>query len=140
MLIGQDGGRHEHSHLFAIGSGLKGCTYSHLGLTKAHITTHQAVHGLGLFHISLHILRSLQLIGGILIEERGLELMLQIGVVAEGKALLATTLGVELDEVAGDVLDMFLGALLEFLPLTSAEGRETRRFAIILRLVLGHLV
>ena len=66
--------------------------------------------------------------------------MLQISVVAEGKALLATTLGVELDEVAGDVLDMFLGALLEFLPLTCAQRGETRRLAIILRLVLGHLI
>ena len=140
VLISQYGGRHEHSHLLAIGGSLEGSSHSHLGLTKAHIATHQTVHRLGLLHIGLHILCGLQLIGGILIEERGLKLMLQIGVVAEGKALLATTLGVEFEEVASDVLDMFLGALLEFLPLTCAQRGETRRLAIILRLVLGHLI
>ena len=35
---------------------------------------------------------------------------------------------------------MFLGALLEFLPLACAEGGKTGRFAIILRLVFRHLI
>ena len=35
---------------------------------------------------------------------------------------------------------MLLGALLEFLPLACAEGRETRRLAIVLRLVFRDLI
>ena len=140
MLIGQHCGRHQHSHLFAICSRLEGSTHRHLGLAEAHITTHQTIHGLGLFHIGLHVLRGLQLIGGILIQETGFELVLQIGIGTEGKALFTTTLGVELDQVAGDVLDMLLRTLLQALPLACAEGGETRRLSIILRLVFRHLI
>ena len=78
MLIGQYRSRHQHSHLLAIHSGLKGCTYCHLGLTKAHIAAYQSVHGSCLLHIGLHILRSLQLIGRVLIQERCLQFVLQI--------------------------------------------------------------
>ena len=76
MLIGQHRGRHHHSHLFAVDSSFESCTYCHLCLTKAHITTNQSVHRLLHLHVSLYVLCSLELIGGILIEERSLEFML----------------------------------------------------------------
>ena len=66
--------------------------------------------------------------------------MLQIAVVAESETLLTTALGVEFDEVARDILDMFLGALLQSLPLTCAQRRETGALATILRAVLRHLI
>ena len=48
--------------------------------------------------------------------------MLQVVVVAEGKTLLTTAAGIEADEVAGNVLDVLLGALLQPFPLARAEG------------------
>ena len=76
MLIGEHCGRHEHSHLFAIAGRLESRTHSHLSLSEAHIATYQTVHRLCHLHISLHILSGLELIGGVLIEEAGLELVL----------------------------------------------------------------
>ena len=140
MLIGKHRRWHQHSHLFTVGSSLEGSTHRYLGLTEAHITTHQTVHRLGHLHIGLHVLRGLQLIRRILIKETGLEFMLQVGVGTEGETLLTTTLGVEFDQVAGDVLDMFLRALLQFLPLACAKGGETRRLTIVLRLVFRDLI
>ena len=69
VLESKDGGRYQYRHLFGVTSRLKGCTYSNLRLTKAYIPTYQAVHGTSLFHIPLHIIRSLQLVWCILIEE-----------------------------------------------------------------------
>ena len=140
VLISQDGGWHEHGHLLTISSGLEGCTHGHLGLTKAHIATNQAVHRLSHLHISLHILCGFQLIGRILVKETGLELMLQVAVVTEGETFLTTALGVEFDQIASDILDMLLGALLQALPLTSAQCREPRPLATILRPVFRHLI
>ena len=66
--------------------------------------------------------------------------MLQIGVVTEGKALLMFAGGIEFDEVAGDVLDVLLGALLQTLPLTCAQCGHTRLLTILLRLVFRYLI
>ena len=140
VLIGQNGGWHKYRHLLAIGSRLESCTHGDLCLSEAHIAAHQTVHGLRHLHIGLHILRGLQLVGGVLIKEAGLQLMLQISVVTEGETLFTTTLGVKFDEVAGYILDMLLGALLHALPLARAKGGETGPFATILRLVFRHLI
>ena len=121
VLIGQHRSGHHHRHLLAIDGSLEGSTHSHLGLAKAHIAAHQAVHRFRLLHIGLHVLRGLELVGGILVEERRLELVLKVGVVAEGEAFLMATGRIELDEVARYILDMLLGTLLEALPLACAQ-------------------
>ena len=140
MLISQNGGRHEHGDLLTVGSSLESGTNSHLGLAKAHVTTDKTVHRLCLFHICLHILGCLQLIRGIFVEKAGFQFMLQIGVVAEGKPFLTTTLRIKFDQVAGDILDMFLSTLLQAFPLSCAECGETRCLAIVLRLIFRHLI
>ena len=66
--------------------------------------------------------------------------MLQVGVVAEGEAPLVASCGVEAYEVACDVLDVLLGALLEPFPLSRAECRHAWRLAALLCLVFRHLV
>ena len=58
----------------------------------------------------------------------------------ESKALLVAPLGVEFDEVAGNVLDLGLGPLLEPLPRAGAEGAEPWRLARVRPAVLGYLV
>ena len=140
MLVGQYRRRHHHRHLLAVAGSLEGGTHGDLGLAEAHIAADQAVHRERLLHISLHVLRSLQLVGRVLVKERCLKLVLQVAVVAIGKTTLAATLGVKLDQVARNILDMFLRALLQALPLTSAKGTQARGLAAVLRLVFRHLI
>ena len=121
MLVGQYRRRHHHRYLLAVAGCFECGAYGHLGLAKAYVATHQTVHGFGLLHIGFHVLCRLQLVGRILIEERGLQLLLQVGIVAEGEALLATAGSIELDKVAGNVLDVLLRTLLESFPLARAE-------------------
>ena len=120
MLIGQHRRRHQHGYLFTVASSLKGRTHSDLRLAETYIATHQTVHGLCLLHISLHIVGGLQLVGSILIEERCLQLLLQVGVGREGEAQLTAACGIQFDKVAGNILQLALGALLHALPLACA--------------------
>ena len=140
VLVGQNSGRHEHRHLFAVAGRFESGPNGHFRLAKAHIATDQTVHRTCTFHIGLHILCCLQLIRRILIEETGLQFVLKIRVVTKGKALFTATLGIEFYQVAGDILDMFLGALLQFLPLACAQMRQTGRLTIVLRLVFRDFV
>ena len=39
VLVGEYCGGNKHGNLFAVGSGLEGCTYGNLGLAKAYIAT-----------------------------------------------------------------------------------------------------
>ena len=91
MLIRQYRGGHQHSHLFIVAGSLEGRTYGHLRLTESHITTYQTVHRTTALHIPLHILCGFQLVGGILIEEASLQLMLHEGVVTVCETFLFAT-------------------------------------------------
>ena len=84
MLIGQ----HRCRHQLRIAGCLESCSHSNFRLTETHIATDQSVHGAGLFHIGLHVVRSLQLVGSVLIQESCLQFVLQEGVWREGKTLL----------------------------------------------------
>ena len=81
-------------------------------------------------------MRGALLVGRVLVEERCLKLVLQIGVGRIGEAFLVATLGVELDEVARNVLDALLRALLQLLPCAGAERAESGRFARVAATVL----
>ena len=139
MLVGQHGGGHQHRHLLVVTCRLEGSTHGHLGLAEAHVATHEAVHRALPLHVGLDVDGSLQLVGRVFVEEARLQLVLHEAVGAIGKALLLRTLRVELDEVAGDILDLGLGALLELLPRARAQLIDARRLAL-LALVLGYLV
>ena len=76
MLIGQHSGGHQHGHLFRVACSLESSTHGDFRLAESHVTAYQTVHGPCLLHICLDIIGSLQLVGGVLIEERGLQLML----------------------------------------------------------------
>ena len=58
------------------------------------------------FHIGLYLLGGLLLVGGIFIEETGLQFVLHIAIGTEGKSLLVLTTAIESDKVTCDVLDM----------------------------------
>lgn len=76
MLVGQHGGWDEHGHLLAVGGGLEGGADGDFGLAEAHVAADEAVHGLVRLHVGLDGLGGGQLVGGILIDERGLQLLL----------------------------------------------------------------
>ena len=140
MLIGQHRCRHQHSHLFRVAGCLERCSHSNLRLAKTHVATDQSVHGSGLLHIGLHVVRGLQLVGGVLIQESCLQFVLQEGVWREGKTLLFPAGGIQLNQVAGNILQFLLGALLHALPLACTQMRKAWRIATILRLILRHLI
>ena len=125
MLIGQNGSRNKHSNLFTIGSRLESSTDGHLGLTESYISTHQTIHRLRLFHIGFHILRCLELVGGIFIDETCLQLMLHIAVSTVGKACLLHTLRIKTNQVTSDVLHLLLHPLFHTLPCTCTQAVQS---------------
>ena len=139
VLVGQDGGGHQHGHLLVVRHGLERGAYGHLRLAEAHVAAHQAVHRAGALHVGLHLGRGLALVGCVFVEEAGLQLALQEAVGAELEALLLAALGVQLDEVAGNVLNLLLRAVLQLLPSPRAQLVQAGRLAL-LALVFGHFV
>ena len=67
-------------------------------------------------------MRSLRLVGGVLVEKRSLQLVLHIRVGREGKAFLMASFGIQLYKVAGYILDALLGAFLQSVPRSGAVG------------------
>ncbi len=131
VLEGQHRRWHEHGGLLAVGRGLEGGAYGNLGLAEAHITANQAVHGLVALHVGLDGLGGRELVGRVLIDERGLQLLLQVAVGGIGKAFLLAAGGIQADEFAGDVLEAALGARLHFSPSVGAQAVQARRLALL---------
>lgn len=111
MLVGQHCGRHQHCHLLAVGGRLERRADGDFCLAETDITAYQAVHRAVALHVGLDIAGGRQLVGGVLIDEGCLKFMLQVAVGREAETLLLLAGGVELDEVAGDVLEFLLGLL-----------------------------
>ena len=119
VLEGEDGGGNEDGDLLGVADGLECGSDGDFGLAEADVAADKAVHWCWGFHIGL------ELVGGVLVHKGGFELVLEVGVGAEGEADGGFALGVELDEVAGDVLDLLFGFLLEELPGVAAEAVES---------------
>src|SRR5690606_32689587 len=94
MLQGEDGCRNQYRNLLTIGNSFKRGTYCHLCLAKTNITTNQSVHRMWRFHILLHVIGSLFLVGRILVDEGSLQFALQVSVGAKRIAGLGLTFGV----------------------------------------------
>lgn len=54
MLLGEQGGGHQHRHLGLVFHRHKGGAHGHFGLAEAHIAAHQPVHGLAGLHVGNH--------------------------------------------------------------------------------------
>ena len=139
VLVGEDGGGHHDGRLLAVHGGLEGGSHGDFGLAEAHVAADKSVHGSGAFHVGLDVLRGLELVGCVLVEETGFEFVLEVRVGAIGKTFLLAAAAVEADEVAGDVLDFRFRALLHALPGTGTKTADARRLAL-LALVLRDLV
>ena len=127
VLVGEHSGRHEHRHLLGVAGCLECRSYGHFGLAEAHVAADEPVHGMCALHVGLDVLRGLELVGRVLIEEACFQLVLHERVVAVGETLHIPPFGIEPDEVAGDVLDALLGPLLHAVPCAGAEHAQPWR-------------
>ena len=129
VLLGEDRRRHQHHHLLALGGRLVRGAQRDLGLAVADVAADQPVHRpLGL-HVGLDRLDRVDLVGGLAVGERALELELPLAVGLERVAAAGLALGVEVEQLAGELARGAAGAGLDRLPALRAERRELRRVA-----------
>ena len=62
MLLGEQGGRHQHGHLFVVFDGEEGGAHRHFGFPEANVAADQAVHCQRLAHIAENGVDCLRLI------------------------------------------------------------------------------
>ena len=140
MLQGKYCRWHQYRHLLAVVGGFEGSADSNFRLTKTYIAADEPVHRTSLLHILLYLLCCLHLVGGVFIEERALQFMLQISVGRECKALLVTTFCVKFYEVSGNVFYSCLRTFLDAFPGSCTEGAQTRRFTSVRTSVFAYLI
>ena len=131
MLQRQDGRRHENRHLLAVASGLEGGSDGDFRFTETDIAADEAVHRAGILHVPLHGRGGRLLIGRIFIHEGRFQFFLQIGVRREGVALGSAPLGIQLNQVLGDILDLFLGVVFQRDPGLGTQFVDFGRFAVL---------
>lgn len=80
MLERQDGGGDEDGNLFAIGDRLEGSADGYLCLAEADVAADETVHRLSELHVVLDVVGGFELVGGVFVDERCLEFLLQVAV------------------------------------------------------------
>ena len=126
MLLGEDRRRHQQHHLLAVLHRLERGAQRDLGLAVADVAADQAVHRPRRLHVGLDELDRVALVGGLGVRERVLELALPVGVERERVALAALALGVQIQQLAGELLRRPPGPRLDRLPARAAELRQRR--------------
>ncbi len=139
MLIGKHRRRHKHGYLFAVNRGLERRTDRYLRLAETDVAAYQTVHRPGTFHVGLDSLGGRQLVGGILIDKRRLEFLLQITVGSKGIAFFLFARRIETDEIACDVLQFGFCAFLDFVPRARTDAVDFGRHTLFAP-VLGQLM
>ena len=130
VLLGEDRRRHQHHHLLAVAGGLDRGAQRDLGLAVADVAADQAVHRpLGL-HVGDHVLDRVALVGRLAVREARLEVAQLLGELRERVAAAALALGVEVEQLAGQLLGGAAGARLDLVPARAAELGERRRAAV----------
>ena len=126
VLLGEDRRRDEDEHLLARLGRLEGGAQRDLGLAVADVAADQAVHrALGL-HVALDELDRLALVRRFLVREVRFELPQPLAVLGEAVAGAAAALGVEVEQLAGQLHRGAAGARLDRLPALAAELGERR--------------
>ena len=121
VLLGEQGGGHQHRDLPAVLHRDEGGAHGHLRLAEAHVAAHQPVHRPSAGHVGDHRVDGGLLVGGLL-EGEGLgEGLVGEGVEVEPVPLARGPPGVELQQLGGDVVGL-LGSLAPgLLPLAAAQ-------------------
>ena len=140
VLLGQDRGRHQHGDLLAGVDGLEGRADGDLGLAVADVAADQAVHRLlsAMSRLTASIAASWSGVSSI--RKGGLELGHPVAVLGGiGKPRLAGALGLDVEQLLGQVDDGLGHPLLPLLPGRRADLRE-RRLRLAAADVLLHQV
>ena len=116
MLLHEQGRRHEHGDLFGVLHRFECRAQRDFGLAEPHVAANEPVHRNRLFHVGLHVVDCGELVGGLLIRERVFELFLPRRVFAEGEPFRLLACRIQLDEVLGDLMDVFLRLGLRLRP------------------------
>ena len=139
VLVGEHGGGHEHGCLLGVGGGLEGGADGHFCFAEPHVAAHKSVHRSLALHVGFHRLSGCELVGGVLVGERSLELMLHVCVGRESESLLLLSGGIQFDQVAGYILELGFSALLDSVPCPGAEGVDFGRHSLFTA-IFGELV
>ena len=124
VLLGQNRRRHQKRRLFAVEDALHDRAQRDFGLAVTDVAAEQAVHRLLLFHVRLDLLNAAELVICLLIAEFFLKFYLPRRIRCKGVALEALALGVELNELLGELFGGGLRAGLGFGPLRAAHFGE----------------
>ena len=130
MLGGKDGRRHENRDLLFRGNALEGGAHGDFRLPESHVTADKAVHRPPAFHVPLYFGGSLHLVGSRVVLECVLEFLLHLAIGRERKTVHKFALRIKVHEVARNLYDLLLHALLQVFPGLAAQAVELRGFFI----------
>ena len=134
MLESQDGGWDQDSGLLAIAGRLEGRPNSDLGFAKPHIAADQSVHGVSLLHIRFDGFGGFALIGGVFVQKRRFQLVLQVIIRGKCMAPGSFSTSVQFNQILGDVLDLGLGFGFEFIPRIGSQFVNFGRGSVFARI------
>ena len=126
VLLGEDGGGHEHGDLLAAHDSFEGSANGDFGFAEADVAADEAVHGLGPFEIQLSRMDRFHLVRSFLEDERAFEFALPWNISRKGEAFLRFARGLDGEELAGEIADGAFGGFFGFGPARAAEGVERR--------------
>ena len=130
VLHRQDSCWNEYSDLLAVSYGFEGCPDGNLRFPESHIATDQAIHRMGLLHVVLYLIRTLELIRGVFVDKRSFEFCLQVIVGRKGMPCLRLPFGVEADEFIGYVFYLSLGFSFQLFPGIRSQLIDPWGFAV----------
>ena len=129
VLLRENRRRAEDERLSAVQRDTEGGAHGHLGLPEADVAAHEAIHGPIRLEILLDRLDRLQLVVRLAVRERALEPLEPVVREVERVPRRLAALGVEGEELAGELAHRLARAALEVLPRLPTELRQRGAFA-----------
>ena len=129
VLLGKDRSWNKNHYLLAVCAGLKRCPQGDLRLAVANVTADQAIHRTRRLHVSLDVFYGVSLIGGLGVRKATLEVTLPLAIRLEGVADATFALGVEVEQLTGQLLRSAARTALDLLPARAAELAQRRIIA-----------
>ncbi len=114
MLLRQQRSRHQHRHLLIVGDGEEGRAHRHFGFTETHVAADQTIHRQRLSHIGQYGIDGLSLVRRGFKREGLTEQLILLLVMFEGETGFGFALGVDIQQLGGDVAHLFGGFLPRF--------------------------
>ena len=130
MLLGEQGGRNQHSDLLAIACGDEGSAHGHLGLAEANVTAHEPIHDTLGGHVGDHRVNCRSLVRGLLEGKACGELLVLEGGQLEAEALAGLATCVDIQQLRGHITGLFGGLAPGFFPLVRAQLVQRGEFRI----------